>query len=181
MASPSPGSRSQFPQNSNVKVTRIHPSQSPSPFSHPLAPPSPVMNRPIRAPTSHYQPRQFSPNQNPSLPDFAGTSPTSETDPYNAPRTFNNQSPRPVFSPQSPRPAIPNRPPVMFGDATRRTDENFSVTQQSQSQEVTRQLRDLLQRQKEGATNLGVPQIRPWSSSHGNDCHTSMKQIISPV
>lgn len=164
LASPSPGSRSQFPQNSNVKVTRLPPSQSPSPFSHPLAS-SPLHNRPIRAQTINYQSRQFSPNQTSPLPDFAGTpSPNSETDPYNPPRTFTPQSPRMAFSPQSPRPPQPpQRPTLMFTDQTQRPNENYQVNQPGQSPEVTRQLRDLLQRQKEGQMpNASPVQQRQW-------------------
>ena len=168
MASPSPGSRSQFPLNSNVKVTRIHPAQSPSPFSHPLAPPSPLLNRPLRPLNQGYQSRQFSPNQTSSLPDFPGTtSPNSETDPYIVPRTFANQSPRAVYTAQSPRPpSVPPRSAVLYNESNRRPEENFSTVQSGQNPEVTRQLRDLLQRQKEGIPTS--PNIqRQWSSGPG--------------
>lgn len=169
LASPSPGSRSQFPQNSNVKVTRIHPSQSPNPFSHPLAPPS-LITRPLRAQTPNFQTRQFSPNQISPLPDFSSTpSPNSEPDPYLTQRTFANQSPRAAFSPQSPRPAaVPARQTVMFTEGPRRPEENFQVTQPGQSPEVTRQLRDLLQRQKEGNTVTVAGNVqRQWPAGTG--------------
>lgn len=149
-------------------MTRIHPGQSPSPFSHPLAPPSPLLNRPLRPQGQTFQSRQFSPNQTSSLPDFPGTpSPNPETDPYIVPRTFANQSPRTVFTAQSPRPpSVPPRPTVLYTDANRRPDDSFSAVQTGQSPEVTRQLRDLLQRQKEG--NASSPSVqRQWTPGSG--------------
>lgn len=151
-----------------MKVTRIHPAQSPSPFSHPLVPPSPLLNRPIRPQTQNFQSRQFSPNHTSPLSDFPGTpSPTSDTEPYVVPRTFANQSPRTVFPAQSPRPpSVATRPAVLFSDGTRRPEESFTTVQTTQSPEVTRQLRDLLQRQKEGTASSPTVQ-RQWTPGTG--------------
>jgi len=111
VAPPSPGIRSQFQQNQSVKVTRLMPGQTPSPFAQPM------LARTMRPPPQSPMPDHFAQD------DGFGNR-------FAAPRT-------PVPFPQRAEGAYDQNP------------------------EMTRQLRELLQRQKEGAIQ------RPWLPNTG--------------
>lgn len=119
IVSPSTLNRPQFPVNSSVKVTRIHPGQAPSPFTPPMVP------RTMRPPL-------HSPLQSPLPESFQGEE---------------------GFAPRFPQ----SRPAAPFSGP--RPDQAFD-----QNPEVTRHLRELLQRQKESVANRQwIPNLGLWS------------------